>query len=275
MGDSVGTQRDTGGDCPPVERGDLRTFGGPVQPGGKRDRLGVMVRAADILAAAVEGVRALDERLRDEQAVHGVDALDEVGLHPVIAGGLLEAGFGVEREVVYPGEHAVAVRRSKRARCDLVVLPEIGMRLEDPAREQAVLNAGEGTLFAGVSHAMDDEVARVPAGDAYWVEVKAVAQHAFVDGVPVANRSYASQLVRGAMGDLVKLASDASIWAGAAVMVLFCEGEGIARHDLGVLGHELLNREAPMGSPEIGGVAIEDRAGNAWCGIGVYPVRVG
>lgn len=238
-----------------------------------------MWRMSDMLAALTDGIGSLDARLLAEQAVHGVDALEETALHPVLGEGISAAGFGVVREVVYPGEHAAGVRRSARARCDLVVLPGPGMVLEDPATEQATLNAGEGTLFAGIAAELAAEPGRgagvVSPADACWLEVKSVAQHAYVDGVPAPNRTYADQLVRGPMADLVKLAKDPSIWTAASVVVLFCETEEIGRHDLGRLAHKLLDLDAPLGVPDIGGVAIQDRVGNAWCGVGVYPLRVG
>lgn len=238
-----------------------------------------MWRMSDIHSALADGIAALDLRLRDEQAVHGVDALEEVALHPVLAEALSIAGFGIIREVVYPGEHAASVRRSARARCDLVVLPEPGMALEDPAAEQARLDAAEQTLFAGLAAelATDSEPAGglVRPGDACWLEVKSVAQHAFVDGVPGPNRSYADQIVRGPMADLVKLARDPSIWTGASVVLLFCESQPVAEHDLNAAAHRLLDADLPLATPVIGGVPIEDRVGNGWCGIGLYPVRVG
>lgn len=237
-----------------------------------------MWRMSDMLAALSDGIAALDARLLAEQAAHGVDALEEIALHPVLAEGVSAAGFGVVREVVFPGEHAAKVRRSARARCDLVVLPEPGMALEDPAAEQATLNAGEGTLFAGL--AADLAAARPRTGlvtpaDACWLEVKSVAQHAYIDGVPVPNRAYADQLVKGPMADLVKLAKDPSIWTAASVVVLFCETEAVGRHDLGKLAHKLLDQDAPLGVPEIGGVPIQDRVGNGWCAVGIFPMRAG
>lgn len=234
-----------------------------------------MWRIDEILACMVGGLADWDARARAEQAVHGIDALPEVALHPVFAEALSTAGFGVLREVLYPGEHTAPVRRSARARCDLVVLPEPGMRLMDPAAEQAALLAAEQTLFSGVADELRPAEDGVPPGDACWLEVKAVAQHAFVDGVPGPNRAYADQLVRGATGDLVKLARDPSIWTGAAVVVLFCESEAVARHDLAAVGHRLLDADLPLGAPEIGGTPIDDRAGNAWCGLGFYPLRPG
>lgn len=234
-----------------------------------------MWRMTDILESLSAGIADLNARLRSEQAVHGVDSLDEVGLHPVLSEALSTAGLGVLREVVYPGEHAAPVRRSARARCDLVVLPEPGMTLEDPAAEQAVLAAGEGTLFAGLAAELSHSARGVPPGEACWLEVKSVAQYAYVDGVPGPNRGYAEQIVKGPMADLVKLARDPSIWTAASVVVLFCTGEDIGRHDLHAVAHRLLDAELPVGSPEIGGVAIDDRVGNAWCAIGLYPLRAG
>jgi hypothetical protein len=228
-----------------------------------------------MLAALVDGIGSLDARLLTEQAVHGVDALEEIALHPVLAEGIGAAGFGVVREVLYPGEHATGVRRSARARCDLVVLPEPGMVLEDPAAEQATLDAGEGTLFAGFAADLGARAGVVTPADACWLEVKSVAQHAYVDGVPVPNRAYADQLVKGPMADLVKLAKDPSIWTAASVVVLFCETGAVGHHDLGHLAHRLLDQEVPLGTPEIGGVAIQDRVGNGWCAIGVFPMRAG
>lgn len=234
-----------------------------------------MWRMTDILEALSAGISDLNARLRVEQAVHGVDALDEVGLHPVLSEALSSAGFGVLREVVYPGEHAAAIRRSARARCDLVLLAEPGMMLEDPAAEQEVLAAGEGTLFAGLAAELSRAEQAVAPGDACWLEVKSVAQYAYVDGVPGPNRGYADQIVRGPMADLVKLARDPSIWTGAAVVVLFCASEEIGRHDLHAAAHRLLDADLPVGHPEIGGVDIDDRVGNAWCAIGIYPLRTG
>ena len=233
-----------------------------------------MWRVSAILQGCCDAVKARDEALSAEQAVHGIDAIEEIGLHPILAGGLAEAGFGVRREVVYPGEQAAGLSRSRRARCDLVLLPEPGMVLEDPAGEQQMLDRSEGTLFGDIAHAIEPDTARVPAGDAYWLEVKSVAQHAFVDGVPVPNRAYESQIVRGVMTDAVKLAGDASIWSGGAMIVLFAGSEAIADHDLHAVAHKLLDLGVPVGAPEVGGVPIEDRAGNAWCGIGLYPIRI-
>lgn len=233
-----------------------------------------MWSAHSILTALVEGLREADERLTDEQAVYGLDALDEVGLHPVLAAGLASAGYGVHREVLYPGEHTAPVRRSARNRCDLVVVPEPGQRLADPAIEQAVLLDAGNTLFGGVAHQMTEAVTATAPGEAFWLEIKAVAQHAQGDGV-TSRRGYADRLVKGPAADLVKLAKDPSIWFGGVAVVLFAESESVARHDLAALAHRCLDAELPVAGIELGGTPIQDRAGNAWCGLGLLPLRSG
>ncbi len=231
---------------------------------------------SEIAGGITDGLRSADAALSEEHAVVGLDARREIDLHPDIAGAIGRLGFGVEREVLYPGEHTRAVRKSDRARCDLVLLPQTGQRLEDPAEEQAILAASEDTLFAPVAHeiATGRSDGTVAAGDAFWLEIKSVAQHAYVDGVPGPNRAYADQIVRGVMGDTIKLASDAAVWHAASLLLLFAETEQIATHDLAAAGHTLLSRDVPIGTPEITGAAIEDRAGNAWCGVGLFPIRV-
>ncbi len=59
---------------------------------------------ADIADAVHAGLAAEAARLDQEQAVRGLDGADELGLHPVVARGLEEAGYGVHREERYPAE---------------------------------------------------------------------------------------------------------------------------------------------------------------------------
>lgn len=227
-----------------------------------------------ILAALIDGLREADQRLTDEQAVYGLDAADEVGLHPVLASGLHSAGYGVHREVLYPGEHTAPVRRSARNRCDLVVVPEPGQALADPAVEQAALLAAEDTLFGGVAHEMAGSAPAVSASEAFWLEIKTVSQHAQGEAV-MTRRGYADRLVKGPAADLVKLAKDPSIWFGGVAMVLFAESESVARHDLAAMAHRCLDAELPVAGIELGGTRIQDRAGNAWCGVGLLALRSG
>ncbi|MEM9372573.1 MAG: hypothetical protein AAGA55_02935 [Planctomycetota bacterium] len=232
---------------------------------------------SEIASGIAEGLGAVDRALSEEQAVLGLDAMGEIALHPGLADALDRLGFGVLREVLYPGEHAREVRRSERARCDLVLLPEAGQTLRDPAAEQAILNASEGTLFAPVAHRIQEEAGAgvVDAGEAFWLEVKSVGQHAFSDGVPRQNRAYSDQIIHGVRQDIIKLASDPSIWHAASLLLLFTETEEIANHDLAAAAHTMLSDDVPIGAPEVSGLPIDDRAGNAWCGVGIFPVRIG
>jgi hypothetical protein len=53
----------------------------------------------DIADAIREGLSARAEALDREQAVFGLDALEEVHLHPILAEALAAASYGVTREV--------------------------------------------------------------------------------------------------------------------------------------------------------------------------------
>jgi len=233
----------------------------------------------EIIATAAGALRGREAALREEQAFAGLDALEEVSLHPVLARGFEVAGWGVVREQGYPGRwrgrrgrRRVLPEDPERDRCDLVLLPRAGQRLADPLRTARAVEADraarEGTLFAGTDLAQPggDGGAVAPA-DAYWLEVKVVGQHAYVAGVPGPNGAYASQLLRGPVGDLKKLAGDGEIVRGGVLVVLFAADEATARHDLGVLGHRCLDRGVAMRSPLVEGFAIVDRVGNGWCAL--------
>ena len=56
----------------------------------------------DIADAVEDALRAEADRYDREQSVRGLDALDELSLHPVLAEGLGRAGFGVYPEQHYP-----------------------------------------------------------------------------------------------------------------------------------------------------------------------------
>src|SRR5262249_48549051 len=147
-----------------------------------------------------------------EQAVRGIDSLGEVELHAVCARALAGAGFGVHREVRYPG-HRGAARRSEGLRCDLVVTLDGQPLDEDAAQMNLLAPAG-----------------RCPRGAALWVEVKRVAQ--FDEGR--ARRDYGAALQGPIWRDLVKLAADPAIDHAAQLVLLFTAGAEIAEHDLAI-----------------------------------------
>lgn len=214
-----------------------------------------------------------DRALAQEQAVRGLDAMKETDLHAVLADGLAGAGWGVLREVVYPGD--AAVTDTERDRCDLVLLPQPGDRLADPVRSARLIDEASETLFAPVAEAMETrrvEGAVNPA-DAVWVEVKAVAQHRYRQGVPGPNPGYTSALIRGPGADAAKLMADGVICNACLAVVLFTESEPVARHDLLAMTHALLDRQLPVASPAVECVPLTDRAGNACAAVAVVPLR--
>ena len=220
-----------------------------------------------------DALRDAEAVLRDEQAPLGLDALDETALHPILARGLEQAGWGVHREALYPSDHESA--DSARDRCDLVLTDDPDAVLLDPVHADRRVRAGEGTLFADLATQMESAASAGAANpaDAARVEVKAVAQHAYRDGVPGPNRAYATEMVNGPAADVCKLVGDARIERAAACLVLFTEDESVARHDIQRVAHRLLDDGLPIGIPEIASVPIADRAGNARVTVAVFPIR--
>lgn len=222
---------------------------------------------------AAESLRNQAAQLDFEQAVRGLDALDELGLHPLLARGFERSGLGVHREQPFPGDVARRAKGSERERCDLVLTEDPDTRLIDPVAELKTRDRAVGTLFEPVADLVAPAGPVTGASDAFWMEVKAVAQHAYVEGVPAPNQGYASALVSGPGADVRKLAREEAIGFGAAMVVLFTDTERTARHDLTQMAHRLLDRNLPIGAPELESFPIEDRAGNASATVCLIPVR--
>lgn len=228
---------------------------------------------ADIAARAIEAAEA---RLSLENAVAGLDALDEPALHAELAEGLSSSGLGVVHEQPYPTSPRRRPSRSERERCDLVLLPGQGMMLNDPIRTQAEREGAAQTLF---SHAAEDPAgglvtpADLDPDSAFWIEVKSTGQTVVRDGVPVPNTRYTTELVRSPAADIRKLARERAIAHSAVLMVLFCASEEVARHDLAQAVHRWLDADLPIRSPAIRIAAIGDRIGNAVAAVCLVPVR--
>ncbi len=205
---------------------------------------------ADIADAVHAGLAAEAARLDEEQAVRGLDSADELGLHPVVARGLEEAGYGVHREERYPADRHKR-SESEGERCDFVLTPQ-DLPLAAPGREP--------TLF--------DPPRLVPLDEAFWLEVKLIAQ--FTSAGP--NRNYASQLLRAASQDVAKLNADPGILHAGLLIVLFAEDDRVADHDLGTWLGRCLDRGLPLGSPALRRVAVTDRIGNRRCAVALHPV---
>ncbi len=202
---------------------------------------------ADVLA---EGLLARTRELDAEHALTGLDQWDEVDLHPVLAAGAAAAGFGVHREIRYPGDRG-AGPLSRGRRCDLVLTPE-GRDLEaEPSRR---------TLF--------DPPDATPLEEACWIEVKTAAQ--FIATVP--NPGWSSQLGPTVRRDIARLAADPVIREAGLALVLFTQSTAVAAHDLLAFEDACLAEGLPIGSPARRILEIADRHGNAVVTLAVYPV---
>ncbi len=204
----------------------------------------------DIADAIAAGLQDRVDADRAAQAVSGVDALDEVSLHPELASALDRAGDGVHRE-----ERYIAARskrsRSEGRRCDLVLTPD-NRPLQDP---KAV-----ATLF--------DDPNAVPLEEAFWLEVKTVAQHT-PEGP---NAAWTNELLGTVRADVSKLSKDKGILHAGLLIVLWVASEDVATHDLGVWQNRCLDLGLPIGTPSTRVLPIQDRLGNSACVIRLYPV---
>lgn len=207
--------------------------------------------AAEIVNAIHAGLLEQAEADDIEQAVHGFDALDELRLHAILQRSLRHAGYGVWPEQRYPS-HSKRRSKSEGKRCDIVLTPD-----DRPLRNPQV----KDTLF-------DDQNAVDPQ-QAYWLEVKTVAQHE-PEG-PFTR--YAAELLSPVAKDIKKLWGDSLIRHAGLLLVLFTEDQRVAEHDLEVWHRRCIDRGFPVGTPHVRHLAICDRIGNGWCAAAVYAVR--
>ena len=209
-----------------------------------------------------------------EAARLGLDALKETDLHPVIYQGLTTLGDIVLREIYYPSSDAPLPSNNARDRADLVLLPDGKISLYDPVDAHKELNRAAGTLFEPVAALPTPGEFECDPSDALWIEIKCIPQFRYVDGVPVPNTKYAHEIIAGPSEDVVKLASDPQIRHAAVLMVVFNELEEAGPHDVAMSVREMIDRDLPVGMPEIEQLPIQDRGGNAWCTLALIPVRL-
>lgn len=237
-----------------------------------------------MIEVIADALRAREAALREEQAVYGMDALDETEIHPVIAGGIAEAGWGVLREQAYPtqwkrkrkDEGGLPLPRD-RERCDLVMTPLNGQLLRDSLLEaktaKLARDEAAGTLFEPLSQPKPLSQSGVSPDEAYWLELKIVAQYSVECGVPGPNSAYGSQLTRFVAADIGKLSNDRTIIHGGLALVLFTHDERTALHDSSILINRLVERGLRIGLPLTRSLPIADRIGNAVCSVVLVPLR--
>jgi hypothetical protein len=206
---------------------------------------------ADIADALERGLRLRAEELDREQAVRGLDSLDELSLHPLLQRSLRAGEYGVYPEQRYPGDRSKR-RKSEGERCDLVLTPDD--RVLDVPEAQ-------GTLFA--------EPNPVPLDEAFWLEVKTVAQ--WTEEGP--NARYTAELLEPVRRDVRKLAKDAGIQHAGVLLLLFTSDRQGAEHDLSIWQDRCLERDLPISAPSIRHVELTDRLGNTVATLALYPVQ--
>lgn len=229
-----------------------------------------MWSASMILSIAADALKEGAAALDAEQAPKGLEARSEVQLHPLLAAAFRRAGLGVACEQPYPGEWrrpGQGPKASERERCDLVLTPEGSGPLLDPLGEARRAEAERATLFAGRLA----EPGGTEPEEAFWLEVKTVAQYAYVEGVPGPNRAWGSLLTQAGR-DLAKLGREERVMHGGVLLVLFTADPATAEHDLEMFCHRALDRGCRLSSPVWESFAIADRVGNAWCTVALTPV---
>lgn len=200
---------------------------------------------ADRVAAALAGREA---ELRLEQAVYGLDSLDEVPLQAIIAEGLT-GSYCVAREVHYPS--SAGKRLSDRKRCDVVLTPPGA-----PLR----LDSAPPTLF-------DPAVYTLPT-DAFWLEVKAAFQFRSID---VRHKGYGQQWRGAVVEDLRKMDAEPLIRHAALLLIVFTESREVVEKDLDLLEDVLARKEVLAGFRQVRHVDIIERIGHRVCTAAIWP----
>lgn len=208
-----------------------------------------------------------------EHAVQGLDALDELGLHPIVEKALAASNLGVFREFPYPLPPKLRPDHRERERCDLVLTPNPLGPPADPVRERKDRDKAVDTLFEPIVESIASEKKVTPIEECFWLEVKAVGQYTYTDGLPGPNQTYTSQLTRGPAADVAKLARDPLIHQAGVLIVLFTQDETTAKHDLSVMVHKMLDLDLPISSPFVESFPINDRIGNTNCTLAITPLR--
>lgn len=204
----------------------------------------------DTITAGLQRRAAMDD---EEQIVYGFDSSAELQLHPLIQEALRQADYGVWPEQRYP-DHWHKSRKSEGLRCDITLTPAPdGLPIRDPELKS--------TLF--------DQTPAVDAEDAFWLEIKTVAQ--YESSGPF--RGYSRELLNPVTKDVMKLWQDGRIRHAAMLIVLFAESEAVAEHDLGAWEARCLKRKLPIQASMQRGFAITNRVGNGWCALGLFVVR--
>ena len=200
---------------------------------------------ADAIARAIE---AREADLRLEQAVYGLDVLDELPLQTLVAAGL-SSSWSVGREVHYPS--TVGRKLTHRPRCDLVLAPT-GFPLR--------LDREPPSLFEPQQFTRPE--------DAFWLEVKRAAQFKLPD---VRHGGYGNQWRQAVVKDLQKMEADPLIRHAALLVVVFTESLAVVEKDLQLFEDVLARKEVLAGFRQVRHVPIQERMGHRLATVAAWP----
>jgi len=210
------------------------------------------------VADALESCLATAESdLRLEQAVYGLDAMDELAIHSLL-GARLKVFYEVAREVHYPSTQGRKL--SHRARCDLVLTPA-----GCPLAPAEPIEPAAPTLF-------DPPPQPAPSycrsSDALWLEVKCAYQ--FREG-GARHGGYGAQWRQNVVADLQKMEAEPLIREAGLLLIVFNESRAILEKDLELFEDVLARKEVLAGFRQVRTISIIDRIGHQICTIALWP----
>lgn len=189
-----------------------------------------------------------EARLRLEQAVYGLDAMEEPAWHPMLAGEL-GRWYEVVREAHYPS--SAGRKLTHRPRCDLV-LSEKGRPLR--------LDRSPPMLF--------DPPNPVSPAEALWLEVKVAHQFRQIDRP---DSRYSAQWRNAIIDDLRKMDRDDRIHHAGLLLIVFNESQEILDKDLELFEMLLAQKEVLAGERQVRSVGILERMGHRLCTVALWP----
>jgi hypothetical protein len=195
-----------------------------------------------------DAIAAAESDLRLEQAVYGLDRLDERKIQALLAE-RISSSYEVAREVHYPSTRGRKL--SHRARCDLVLSPK-GLPLR--------LDSAPPTLF--------DPANVCEPAQALWLEVKVAYQ--FREG-GVRHMGYGTQWRQKVIEDLRKMEAEPLVHDAGLVLVVFNESQAVLDKDVELFEDVLARKEVLAGFRHVRSVPIIERIGHNLCTIAVWP----
>lgn len=201
-----------------------------------------------ILGRIIERIRTEEQRLREEQAVYGLDSKDERTFHFLLTEALSE-DYSVAKEVHYPSSAGHPL--THRMRCDMVLSP--------PGRPIR-LDSRPPDLF--------DPLDQSEPGEGLWLEVKVAYQ--FKEG-GLRHNGYGTQWRSGVVSDLKKMDQDPFIRQAALVLIVFTATREIVEKDMETFEDLLAIQGVLAGVCVNETVRILDRMGHSCCTVAIWP----